>query len=61
MGKISDLERLHEIYDSAFVGIGDNHLRKELIYKLETIGYEVPVLIHPTAYVSKSRYIEKER
>lgn len=59
VGKVSDLESLHEIYDSAFVGIGDNHLRNELIYKLETIGYEVPVLIHPTAYVSKSCHIEK--
>lgn len=59
VGKISDLERLHEIYDSAFVGIGDNHLRNKLIHKLETIGYEVPVLIHPTAYVSKNCHIEK--
>lgn len=57
IGKIGDLEELHKKYDSAFVSIGNNHLRKELIYKLHLIGYEVPTLIHPTAYVSKSSYI----
>lgn len=59
VGRIADLERLHKLYDCAFVGIGDNRLRAELINKLEEIGYEVPVLIHPTAYVSKSATIEK--
>lgn len=59
VGKISDLEWLHENYASAFVGIGNNQLRNELIIKLESIGYAVPVLIHPTAYVSKSCHIEK--
>ena len=59
VGKIEDLEYLHKQYDCAFVGIGDNLLRAKLIHKLETIGYEIPVLIHPTAYVSKSATIEK--
>ena len=59
VGRITALENLYKEYDSAFVGIGDNHLRFELIHKLEAIGYEVPVLIHPTAYVSKSATIEK--
>lgn len=59
VGKVSDLARLHETYDSAFVGIGDNHLRNELMHKLETLGYEIPVLIHPIAHVSKSYCIGK--
>lgn len=59
VGRILDLEWLHEDYDSAFVGIGNNRLRNKLIVKLESIGYEVPVLIHPTAYVSQSCHIEK--
>lgn len=54
VGKIGDLGKLREEYGSAFVGIGDNRLRKELMLKLEEISYEIPVLIHPTAYVSKS-------
>lgn len=59
VGKIGDLEVLHEHYDFAFVGIGNNRLRGELMHKLEDIGYEIPVLIHPTAYVSRSAAIEK--
>lgn len=54
IGKMVDLPQLIEVYDSAFVGIGNNHLRGELIYKLEALGYHIPILIHPTAYVSKS-------
>ncbi len=59
VGRITDLEILHERYDCAFVGIGNNRLRGELIHKLEEVGYEIPILIHPTAYVSKSAKIEK--
>ncbi len=59
VGKVDDLEALHGRYDSAFVGIGNNRLRNELLHKLETIGYEIPVLIHPTAYMSRSATIGK--
>lgn len=59
IGRIADLDTLDKQYDSAFVGIGDNRLRFELINKLEKIGYEVPTLIHPAAYVSPSATIEK--
>ena len=58
IGKICDLEKFHNDYDSAFPGIGDNRLRKELIQRLLNVGYEIPVLIHPTAYVSKSSEIK---
>lgn len=54
VGKIADLERFYKIYDSAFVGIGSNHMRSELIQRLAAIGYKLPVLIHPSAYISKS-------
>lgn len=57
IGKVIDLQRLHEEYDSAFVGIGNNQLRNELIQKLRAIGYEVPILIDPSAYISKSCHI----
>lgn len=54
VGKIEDLHKLHDLYDSAFVSIGNNKFREELISKLIEIGYNIPTLIHPTAYVSKS-------
>lgn len=57
VAKIDDLERMHGEYDSAFVGIGNNVFRLECIAKIKDIGYEIPVLIHPTAYISKSANI----
>lgn len=59
VGKISDLGKFVDRYECAFVGIGNNRFRGELIKKLENCGYQVPVLIHPTAYVSRSAQIEK--
>lgn len=58
IGKVSDLANFTDEYKEAFVGIGNNNLRKALLVKLEQCGYYVPVLIHPTAYVSKSARIE---
>lgn len=58
IGKIDDLHQFLE-YQEAFVGIGNNHKRNELLRKLEQLGYEIPVLVHPTAYVSRSAVIEK--
>lgn len=57
IGKIKDLENFKE-YRNAFVGIENNKLRNELIDLLERLGYQVPVLIHPTAYISRSALIE---
>lgn len=59
VGKIADLVNLYKHYDSAFVGIGNNRFRFELIKKLQEIGYEIPTLIHPTVYLSKSATVEK--
>lgn len=57
VGKIDDIQRLHSVYDCAFVGIGNNRLRAQLLKKLSDTGYTIPVLIHPTAYISKSAVI----
>ena len=59
VGKIKDLKRLMILYDEVFCGIGNNQIRKELIEKAEKSGYQIPVLIHPTAYISPSAMIEK--
>ena len=57
VGKIEDLEVLRGQYDTAFVGIGNNRVRGEVYTKLKEYAYDIPVLIHPTAYVSKSARI----
>lgn len=59
VGKISDMQKLKKSYQAAFVGIGNNTFRLELLTKLDAIGYDIPVLIHPTAYISKSAKIGK--
>jgi len=58
LGKISDLEKFKDEYSECFVGIGNNAMRFALIEKAEAAGYTLPVLIHPTAYVSKTAVIE---
>lgn len=57
IGKISEIEKFREQYSDAFVGIGNNQLRHELIQKLQDCGYTVPALVHPCAYVSRTANI----
>lgn len=57
IGKIKDLAGFKE-YHEAIVSIGNNKLRKELLDMLEQLKYCIPVLIHPTAYISRSAFID---
>lgn len=59
IGKIADSKALVDEYQEAFVGIGNNKFRGELLNRLEEEGFRIPVLVHPTAYVSKSAVIGK--
>lgn len=58
IGKMADFEKYKYEYQDAFCAIGNNTIRKQLLDKAEKLGYSVPVLIHPSAYVSKSAVIE---
>lgn len=53
-GTTDDLEKLRTAYPCGIVAIGNNTVREKLQSRLLELGYEVPVLIHPTAYVSPS-------
>lgn len=57
IGKIAGIEKFLE-YENAFCRIGNNVLRGEILERLRHIGYSVPILIHPTAYVDPSASIE---
>ena len=59
IGKIADSKAFVNQFQEAFVGIGNNKFRDELLSRLEQEGFTIPVLIHPTAYVSKSAVIGK--
>ena len=60
IGCDDDLEKLFEIYKFAIVTVGQiksNSLRVKLFNKLKAIGYEMPIIISPLAYVSKHSVI----
>ena len=57
IGKLSDLNKCTNDFDSAVVAIGDAEKRLKLIEQLIGVGYDVPVLIHPQAYVAPSAEI----
>ena len=57
IGTIADSKAFVNQFQEAFVGIGNNKFRGELLTRLEQEGFAIPVLIHPTAYVSKSAVI----
>ncbi len=54
LGKTEDLERLKREYSDGFVAIGNPQIREKMQQKLLEYGYEIPVLVHPSAYVSPS-------
>lgn len=58
VGKIDELLTIGLKYDEVFCAIGNNSLRGELIEKSIEAGFAVPVLIHPTAYISPTAVID---
>lgn len=46
-GNISEYINEYEI----FVGIGDNNKRKELYENIESLGAQIPVIVHPDAVI----------
>lgn len=59
IGKLRTYCEFRQKYTHAFVAIGDPKLRKQWICNLKEAGYEIPVLIHPKAYVSASAVIKE--
>lgn len=41
-------------YPEIFVALGDNHLRTTKIADLVKVGFRIPVIVHPAAWVSPS-------
>lgn len=54
IGRVDDLEKFRSKYQNALVSIGNNELRAKLYKKIVELGYEIPILIHSTAYISES-------
>ena len=52
VGSMSDIPALREKYDTAIVALGNNENRMKFHKILKENNYTIPILIHPTAYVS---------
>ena len=51
-GTMADIEIMRGRYDTAIVALGNNADRMKYHDMLKRCGYTIPVLTHPTAYVS---------
>lgn len=59
VGRLCDIGKLRSEYSSAIVAFGDNNMRLKYTKNLISCGYDIPVLIHPNAYVSPDAHVDK--
>lgn len=57
IGSMGDINKCRSKFDTAVVALGNNETRVKYNEELKRCGYTIPVLIHPTAYVSPSAQI----
>lgn len=57
IGNLTDCENLRNEYDCAFVAFGDRAMRVKWFKKLHELGYAIPTIVHPSAFVSPSAKI----
>jgi sugar O-acyltransferase (sialic acid O-acetyltransferase NeuD family) len=53
VGSSADLERLAPRFDALAVGIGNAAARMRLLQQIAALGHALPLIVHPTACVSK--------
>ena len=58
IGPLDAYHSFAQSYDSAVVAIGNPTLRLQWLEKLAHAGFQIPILIHPKAYVSPSARLE---
>lgn len=52
IGTMKDIKKYRSQYENAIVALGNNHNRILYHAILEECSFNIPILIHPTAYVS---------
>ena len=52
IGAMHDIGKMREQYNTAIVALGDNEKRQRYHEELLRYNYKIPILIHPTAFVS---------
>jgi sugar O-acyltransferase (sialic acid O-acetyltransferase NeuD family) len=53
VGRLSEFEELRSRFRSVALGIGDNKLRDAIFRRASAAGYDLPLIVHPSASVSK--------
>lgn len=53
IGTLSEAGRFLAEYNDIVVAIGDNRLRLKLIEQFASLGFSLPIIIHPSAVISK--------
>lgn len=62
IGTDDELEKLRKQYEYAFITIGhikSNSVRVKLFHRLKALGFKIPTIISPLAYVSKHATVAK--
>lgn len=57
IGTTAEISALRSQYDTAIVALGNNETRMKYHKELKRCGYNIPILIHPTSYVSPTAEI----
>ncbi len=57
IGTTNDIASFRSKYTTAIVALGNNKTRMKYHEELKRRGYNIPILIHPTAYVSPTAEI----
>ena len=59
IGKVEEYEKFVCDYSYAFVAIGDNEFRLQMIKKLQGACYKIAILVSPKAFISPSAQLRK--
>ncbi|MDF1879477.1 NeuD/PglB/VioB family sugar acetyltransferase [Sulfurimonas sp. SAG-AH-194-C20] len=62
VGCDDDLKKLHEKYKNIMITVGhikSNSVRVKLFHLVKSIGYTLPTIISPLAYVSKHSFVDE--
>lgn len=58
LGKTAMAAELYNEYNDLVIAIGDNPNRLKMFYQYSKLGFRLPAIIHPTAFVSPSATVD---
>ncbi len=58
IGTVDELEKFSQDFEYCIAAVGNNDYRMTVHHKIKEAGYDIPILIHPTAIVHPLAYLE---